>query len=775
MAEDIQILDPRTLATDEDRHVIYEGLREAATEARRNEDIVGWAEEGVDPYTADWQMDLSWPNQVSVQDGDGEWVPIDELNAEVVEATLVCVKPDKRFKDEVRMRASTMKRIKITGADDVRAMREAVAPDWKKMQEDFGGIADPFGYGLSQQAVQGVGGVLGQYLPLWPGPVTRQLYWQDYWQMSAKSFEAYNHDPISWRMIHLKAEFALGKGLALKITKSGKGGTHDQAKQVFEEFWNRNKMGQRLDTIARDFCWGGEQFLRYFKKGPKLTIRSLDPATIYDLITDPEDIETVFAYHQQFQTAYQLYPPTQSSPTGAETAPTGPTQQGASVRYIIRQILPQEIDHYRANCSSAERRGRSDLFPALGWIKRLRDYLTSHVIQADMLSRICWDLQVAGNQSAIQNARGALFPNGQPPPPGTVFGHNSAMKLEPLVPQQSGRSSPGSGDPILDALVTMISLSGGVPKDWLGFGLQNTRAGALVATEPASKALDALQKWIEQMLHDCFNRVMTAAGIFDAQLEVIFPSITDEERKDKLDDIGTMEANGWISKQTAGTIAAKEMGITTYDYDQEQKLIAREFPAAEQEDHPSGLLGPDGEPVKKPKQGDGKPRRTVIIATKRQAEKIDITKSPSIEVEPPGVAVPTDGSSVLPSTNGSSNGGGGKLPAPGSPDGTGRTVAGGGNHKDSDNPMTSSGAKAIKKEGRNLRQAEEQLVTMPVGALHTMLLRERAGARRRPDDPDYEAEVERYRAETADHIKELVGSAIDPPQGGATENGDERS
>jgi hypothetical protein len=441
----------------------------------------------------------------------------------------------------------------------------------------------------------------------------------------------------------MKQEFTLGKGLSWRITYSSggqNGQTHDQATQVWEEFWKRNKMDIRMDMLARDLSWCGEQFLRYFCKGKMTTVRSLDPASIFDIITDPEDFESIFAYHQQFQTAYQLYAPTGSTPATGP-APTGPTMIGATTRYIIRQILPNEIDHYRINQSAFERRGRSDLFPALGWIKRMREYLISHVIRADMLSRICWDLVVEGNLAAITNLRGLLFPNGQAPPPGSVFGHNKASTLTALVPQGGGGGETSRGDPMLDALVTMVSISIGLPKDWLGFGMQATRAGALVATEPAAQSLGELQGTEENILHDCFDRVMATAKITNAEVEFTFPSIASEDRTQLLQDLSYSESNMWISKQTAASIAAKNLGITNYNYEQEMSTIAAEFDNAYDEE-PGDPNPITGEATTKPVQGgDGKIRRPLISGSNIQVPKLDPTKAQGQqEDEAAGLLVP---------------------------------------------------------------------------------------------------------------------------------------
>ena len=38
--------------------------------------------------------------------------------------------------------------------------------------------------------------------------------------------------------------------------------SHDAAQKVWDEFWDRNRMDERIDMFARDLCWAGEQFMR---------------------------------------------------------------------------------------------------------------------------------------------------------------------------------------------------------------------------------------------------------------------------------------------------------------------------------------------------------------------------------------------------------------------------------------------------------------------------------------------------------------------------------
>ena len=601
---------------------------------------------------------------------------------------------------------------------------------------------DGFAYGAEGvPSLVGGSSLTRQYLPLIPGPLTRQLYWQSYFEMSAKAFEAYNHDPISWRGVQLVEQFALGAGLKAKVTKStgtGKGQTHDAAQTAWDEFWKTNKMDDRLKKIARDLSIYGEQFIRYFQQpgNPKgLLIRSLDPASIYDIVTDPEDFETVFFYHQQFQAPYQLYAPPGTRPAGGQQAPTGATLPGATTRYIIRQIDWREIDHYRINVGNSERRGRSDLYPVLGWIKRMRDYMTSRVVQADMHSRYGYDLEVDGNPQSLAAIKQQMFPGNKPPAPGSVFGHSSKVKLNMLGFQQAATGL--SGDATFEALVNIIAVGLGVPKEYLGVTGRATRANALVATEPASKRFQDAQEQLREILENIAERFFKQAGFNDAEIEFTFPSIAAEERTAKLEDLGTAEGMGWISKQTAATIAAKELDIENYDFDEEQELIAKEFAPTETE--PGDPNPVTGEPTEKPKQGDGKPRRAVIMATKRQTGKLDITKSPSDEDEPPGLLVPTNGE---PPPQGEGFGGGGQ-----------ESATRGGMPANA-NPATGAGAKAIKQD----MKVKEGSITLTPDQL-VMLMREARAPRRRPDDPEFQQAADEFKQASAANLGELVKAA----------------
>lgn len=684
-----------------------------------------FATPGINLFPGDWTMDLTIPDCPDRPIG-----PHDGLDATLVYG---------RFENQhgrIRLREGTNRwptylRKRFI---DQKTLRESLPARLREGYDSFefgGGMGGTYGWGANSE-----------YIPLLPGPATRQLYWQDYFAMSAKAFEAYNHDPLTWRCVQAMQEFVLGKGLEATVTKTGgtsEGQRHDQAQTVWDEFWTRNRMPDRLDTMCRDSSVLGELFVRYFLAGPgKLTIRSLDPASIYDLITDPEDVESVYAYHQQFQTPYQLYAPRGGQPaTGVP--PTG-SSNGALTKFVVRQIPAPEIDHYRLNTSTSERRGRSDLFPALTWIQRMRHYLTAKVVREDMISRIAWDLTVDGNQGDITAVRQSIFPNNAPPAPGSILGHSPSVTLAPMEPGTVGQGS--QVDPTFVALVNMVCASIGVPVDYVVQIMRGgTRANALVATEPAAKRFEKRQAWFEGILHDMFDRVMVAANITDAQLEVTFPPIASEDTTQLLKDLSYAESNQYLSKKTAATMAAKALDISTYDFETEQSLIADEFPEPEMEDDPDGIPNPiTGKPAQKAKQGDGVLRRTMISIDNRQTAKLDPTKSPSEEDQPPGMLVPYTG--VAPGPGGGAPGGPPQAP-----------VTRGGMPA-AQNPASAAGANSIKRD--NNTPTREVLDALEHLTEEVRMLRETRQPRKRPDDPDFKAAAEEYRRQTAEHLKALV-------------------
>jgi hypothetical protein len=559
-----------------------------------------------------------------------------------------------------------------------------------------------------------------QFIPLLPGPWSRQQYWADYFATSAKTFEAYHHDPLAHRSVEMQIEFLLGRGVEAVFDDEG-------AQKQWDGFAKATDLARRLEDIVRDLAVFGEVMLRWFPErdveledGTTQTVpvvRLLDPASVYEIVTDQEDWETVYFYHQQFTTRMQAFAP----PTNGNGAPTGPSGKEL-VKYIVRQIPAEEVDHWRVNATSGEVRGRPDLFPALGWIKRLRDLMTAKVVKADMEARMVFKIMADATPAELAKLQAAMFPGGRAPNPGTVVSMNKLADLQPFQFQAQASGGRG-GDPTVDMLLSLIAVGVGVPKEYLVMGGGGTRATALVATEPGAKRFEKRQELIERILHQMADRVVGP----DKAREFTFPSIATEDRTSKLQDLAYSEGMDWISKRTAAETAAKELGFTTYDFEAEQKEIADEFADAQDEG-----------------QGDGKIRRSMILSSLRQVPKLDVTKGAiPFEDEPPGLQVSTggQGASAAPGLpNGQQPGGSPTQPA---------TRAG---FPADENPASQRGAANIARDNRAREAATIALTPEQLA----VVLREARAPRRRPDDPHHRAAAASFKERTAENVAQLL-------------------
>ena len=456
-------------------------------------------------------------------------------------------------------------------------------------------LADPF---LAFESGQLVGtdlGILGpndEFTPIINGPFLKQLYLYDMQLAHTRAFEMVNHNPIARQIIALTVNFTLGKGVKVQAA-------NPRVQELWDEFWDNAKMESRLRTWLWDLSWQGELFCRFMPTGSgSLHARELDGSTVWEIVTNPDDIEEVYYYHQQYQTPYQIY-----------------TNRGIeSQRYIVRQVPAWEVEHIKLNVSSGEKRGRSDLYPLMTWLKRVKDVYNAIVVRIQEEASHSWEVIVHGTDQDAQAI--ADDPKHQtPPPPGSLFIHNEAVEWRPmsLVAGQVASAARSIGEQLLG----IIAVGANFPPEWLSFrGTAATRASALTAAEPATKHLEGRQRLIERLLQSIRDRlevqwrthlklpesevkratirvmmqmvkdmrwtdlvqvlksIVTGKGLsymtdVDTTIEITFPEIKTENRKEKMADILTALAAGSMTHRRASNMVNAELSITEYDYDVE--------------------------------------------------------------------------------------------------------------------------------------------------------------------------------------------------------------
>ena len=467
-----------------------------------------------------------------------------------------------------------------------------------------------------------------EYTPMMAGAFSKQLYLFDYLVMHSRAFEMWNHNPIAHQIVKVTTYFVLGRGVQVQFK-------NPDAQKHWDSFVQRNDFYHRLTTWSDMLTRDGELMVNIIKDPINISgtiqVRAIDPSTIWEIITDPEDIEKVYYYHQQYPTQYQTFY-------------NENTLNIPSTKYVIHQFPAAEILHYKINCNANEKRGRSDLFPVMTWLKRIKDFYTARVIRAIMQSTIVWKAILKGSDTDVQAYIDKFGTT--PPLSGSLHVENESSTLSPMTVDLKAADARDDGE----SLINLISIGTGIPKEYLGVGDKSTRATALVASEPGYKKFQARQELFKKIVTD-IAIIVTKEGMnagkippqqkimpediskkiieairktdwwlaikllwlvvkggeymdVDKTFDVIIPELITEDRSKKIQDLTLMQINKWISREKASQIAAKEMHIDDFDYrEEEQKIKAEEKQDPSSGDELTPELSRTGKVTYKPATG----------------------------------------------------------------------------------------------------------------------------------------------------------------------------
>lgn len=455
-----------------------------------------------------------------------------------------------------------------------------------------------------------LGGVGDDFVPLLGGPFYRQLYQLDYIRQANAAFYAYNHDPLAHAAINILSDFTLGRGYRVDSDNQA-------ALSLWRAFEKVNRLPEQMLQLSREIAIYGESMIWWLPEnqtkiiqrpypGQKIPkgliprVRLIDPTVIYDYITDPEDISSVLYYVWMAPTQYQVF-------SGLEQGKNVP-----SAKFIFQQIPADQISHYKVNSVSNEKRGRSDLFSVMGYLKRLRDSVNYSIIALQKQSAFCVDTIVRGNQSDLDAYIEDQQRFGTIAPAGSEFVHTDAIERKYLG-VEGGK---GTNSPAFEWAFSMFCAGIGIPVSYFGSHLSGgqTRASAIVATEPVAKRFEQRQAVFERIIQDLWDRLMEWAKLGSVDCEVTFPELITQDRSQKLKDLALAQSQGWLSKETASTVAAKEFNLTSYEYEVEKDEIEKEMSegpivspltavaaqdAASVDSAPMGLSGTDKAGIKK--------------------------------------------------------------------------------------------------------------------------------------------------------------------------------
>lgn len=439
---------------------------------------------------------------------------------------------------------------------------------------------------FSMDAVPTSGNIGDDYTPLLGGPFNKQLYLYDMLKMHSVAFNSYNHDPILKACIDIKANFTLGRGYRVDCENKA-------ALALWRAFEEANDLQTLIGSFNKEIDIYGEQFIWWLPQGeskiqykiypgqeaPKALlprVRLIDPSTVWEIVTYPEDITRVLYAQLVFPTQYQIY-------TGSDAG-----RPVSSTKFIYQQIPAEQFKQYKINCTMNEKRGRSSLFPVLGYAKRLRDSINYSVIGLQKATAWSMDTTIDGNQQDIDAYIQSQLELGTIPQAGSEFVHSTKITRQYMANEGTAK---GGNSQAFDWCFSQICMGMKIPMQYLGAHMsgQGTRGNAIVATEPVAKEFEMRQVLIEKVLQDMATKLFKMFGI-DAEIEVSFPEIVVQDRSQKMKDLAMAEQLGWISHERAAQIAAKELGITKYDWVTEKQIIDEDKADGDQNAMPTNPL-----------------------------------------------------------------------------------------------------------------------------------------------------------------------------------------
>lgn len=391
-----------------------------------------------------------------------------------------------------------------------------------------------------------------QFTPLLGTPFFKQMYLYDYWEMHSKCFWYSNYSGIGKFVVDTTRNFVMGKGFNISF----KNQKHYNIWQAYED---RNYFQESVRLWCDDLTKFGENMVRktYTKKG--IAHKNFDPSTIWEIVTDPENINDIKYYHQQYNTQYQLY-----------TTPSTP-----SSKYVLNQLPPEIVMHNKVNVTAFEKRGRSDMLAILLYLKYYEDYAQSRLLRGKNEAAFIWDVTVKGSDEDV-SAYIANSENISDVPPGSENVHNEAIERKPLSPQFGQQST----DQMALDILSYVAMGTTIPMSYFGTGLVTggSRAGAIVATEPVIKKMIERQLKMEYVIRQVVLDVMKDAGqkISPDDYEINMPEIFEEDRSKKINDLVIAKTEGVFTHRRMSEMIAKEFRVSKYDYEQEQKDIKAE-------------------------------------------------------------------------------------------------------------------------------------------------------------------------------------------------------
>lgn len=308
-------------------------------------------------------------------------------------------------------------------------------------------------------------------------------------------------DPLAHQAVRLWTDYTFGPGMTWSAEDEG-------TKKVMESFWNnpanRNILSARGQRMSNDkLMVDGEVFFALFLSPSGAIIRRIDPLEITEIISDPEDVETVMYYRR-------LWAPRNGMPMKATYRSANNLKDQEVQSWLTGGTVKstEEAIVFHLTYNTITQRGNPLLLPALDWLKQYRRFLASRVAVMLAIAKFAWKAKVAGGQAAVDATRATL--HDEAPNAGSTIVENMGVDTTPI------KSDTGAKGASADARMIRLQFiaASGFPEQYYGDIATGNLATAKTVELPVMKMIQSLQRvWSD--FHQEIDEVVLAFAKID--------------------------------------------------------------------------------------------------------------------------------------------------------------------------------------------------------------------------------------------------------------------
>jgi len=368
--------------------------------------------------------------------------------------------------------------------------------------------------------------------------------------------------PVAYRGVKLVAQYVVGSGFKIRAKD-------DKVAEVLQEHWDDpdNNWDINQTRVLESLLVFGEYVPRTFVNtiNGHVTLGSLDPYLIKEVITDPENIAKVIGIAQKTSIDSPntvTYRSVRIDQTG-KLAKDLPLYRGKNT--IGRRV--GEVFYFSLNRGLSARRGYSPLLVIADWLDVYERFAFMRAENRAKLDEWIRSVKCKGFTQAQIDEFKQRFD--RRPGAGKYIFHNENVEISTISPNLNAADAKEDG-----LLLAGLILAGlGLPIHWVfNIGETTNRASALAMGDPTVMQLMSLQSYYGYILKSILQFHLDQVRIFsssklngvkpeDEGFELIAPpiNVADEEKeartlKDDTESVLVAEQQGWISKADAAKI-----------------------------------------------------------------------------------------------------------------------------------------------------------------------------------------------------------------------------